>query len=43
MPVEIEQLSDRSGFFKFPSEPAWIRMSFPDYDVPKVMEPFAPA
>jgi type IV secretory pathway TraG/TraD family ATPase VirD4 len=40
MPAEIEQLPDRSGFLKFPSQPAWIRVSFPYFDVPKVAEPF---
>jgi type IV secretory pathway TraG/TraD family ATPase VirD4 len=42
MGAEIEQLPDRSGFLKFPSQPAWIRVSFPYYDVPKVAEPFVP-
>jgi type IV secretory pathway TraG/TraD family ATPase VirD4 len=42
MPAEIEQLPDRSGFLKFPSQPAWIRVSFPYFDVPKVAEPFLP-
>jgi type IV secretory pathway TraG/TraD family ATPase VirD4 len=40
MAPEIEQLPDRSGFLKFPSEPAWIRVSFPYFDVPKVAESF---
>ena len=40
MPAEIEQLPDRSGFLKFPSHPAWVRVSFPYFDVPKVAEPF---
>jgi type IV secretory pathway TraG/TraD family ATPase VirD4 len=40
MPAEIEQLPDRSGFLKFPSQTAWIRVSFPYYDIPKVAEPF---
>jgi type IV secretory pathway TraG/TraD family ATPase VirD4 len=40
MAPEIEQLPDRSGFLKFPSHPAWIRVTFPYYDVPKVAEPF---
>jgi type IV secretory pathway TraG/TraD family ATPase VirD4 len=40
MPAEIEQLPDRSGFLKFPSQPAWVRVSFPYFDVPKVAEPF---
>lgn len=39
MAAEIEQLLDRSGFLKFPSQTAWIRVSFPYYDVPKVAEP----
>jgi type IV secretory pathway TraG/TraD family ATPase VirD4 len=43
MPAEIEQLPDRSGFLKFPSQAAWIRVSFPYYDVPKVSEPFVAA
>ena len=43
MPAEIEQLPDRSGFLKFPSQPAWMRVSFPYYDVPKAAEPFLPA
>ena len=42
MPAEIEQLPDRSGFLKFPSQPAWVRVSFPYYDVPKVAEPYLP-
>jgi type IV secretory pathway TraG/TraD family ATPase VirD4 len=40
MPAEIEQLPDRSGFLKFPSQPAWIRVNFPYYDVPQTAEPF---
>jgi hypothetical protein len=40
MPAEIEQLADRSGYLKFTSQPAWMRVSFPYYDVPKVAEPF---
>jgi type IV secretory pathway TraG/TraD family ATPase VirD4 len=40
MAAEVEQLPDRSGFLKFPSQPAWIRVTFPYYDVPKVAEPF---
>jgi hypothetical protein len=41
--AQIEQLPDRSGFLKFPSQPAWIGVSFPYYDVPKVAEPFVAA
>jgi type IV secretory pathway TraG/TraD family ATPase VirD4 len=40
LPSEIEQLPDRSGFLKIPSQPAWMRVSFPVYDIPKVAEPF---
>jgi type IV secretory pathway TraG/TraD family ATPase VirD4 len=40
MPAEIEQLPDRTGYLRFPSQPAWMRVSFPYYDVPKVAEPF---
>lgn len=29
MPAEIEQLPDRSGFLKFPSQAGWVRVSFP--------------
>jgi type IV secretory pathway TraG/TraD family ATPase VirD4 len=43
MAAEIEQLPDRSGFLKFPSQPAWMRVSFPYFDVPKVAEPFLSA
>ena len=31
---------DRTGFFKFPSQPAWMKVSFPYYDLPKIAEPF---
>jgi type IV secretory pathway TraG/TraD family ATPase VirD4 len=40
MPAEIEQLPDRAGFLKLTSQPAWMRVSFPYFDVPKVAEPF---
>ena len=40
MAPEIEQLADRHGFLKFPSQKPWIRVSFPFYDTPKVAEPF---
>jgi hypothetical protein len=43
MPSEIEQLPDRSGFLEFPSRQAWIRVSFPYFDVPKVDESFVQA
>lgn len=38
--AEIEQLPDRAGFLKFPSRPAWMRVSFDYYDIPKIAEPF---
>ncbi|MDP9014742.1 MAG: type IV secretion system DNA-binding domain-containing protein [Pseudomonadota bacterium] len=37
---EIEQLPDRTGFLKLASQPAWMKVQFPYYDVPKVAEPF---
>jgi type IV secretory pathway TraG/TraD family ATPase VirD4 len=40
MAAEIEQLPDRAGFLKVPSQPAWMRVSFPYFDVPKVAEPY---
>jgi hypothetical protein len=39
---EIEQLPDRAAFLKIASQPAWWRVSFPVYDIPKVAEPFRP-
>jgi len=42
MPSDIEQLPDRAGFLKIASQPAWMRVSFPVYDIPKVAEPFRP-
>jgi type IV secretory pathway TraG/TraD family ATPase VirD4 len=42
MAAEIEQLPDRAGFLKFPSQPAWMRVSFPYYDIPKIAEPSTP-
>jgi hypothetical protein len=42
MPAEIEQLPDRSGFLKFPSQAAWMRVSFPYVEIPKIAEPFLP-
>jgi type IV secretory pathway TraG/TraD family ATPase VirD4 len=38
--AEIEQLPDRAGFLKIASQPAWMRVAFPVYDLPKVAEPF---
>jgi hypothetical protein len=43
MPAEIEQLPDRTGFLKFTSQLAWMKVSFPYYDVPKAAEPFVSA
>ncbi|MGH8143600.1 MAG: type IV secretion system DNA-binding domain-containing protein [Steroidobacteraceae bacterium] len=42
MPAEIEQLPDREGYMKFASQPAWTRVSFPVYELPKIAEPFTP-
>src|SRR5450631_2317543 len=42
MAAEIEQLPDRAGFLKITSQPAWMRVAFPVYDIPKVAEPFRP-
>jgi hypothetical protein len=43
MAAEIEQLPDRAGFLKVPSQPAWMRVSFDYYDIPKIAEPFVEA
>ncbi len=43
MAAEIEQLPDRAGFLKFASQPAWTKVRFPIYELPKVAEPFVPA
>ena len=40
MAAEIEQLPDRAGFLKITSQPAWMRVAFPVYDILKVAEPF---
>lgn len=40
MAAEIEQLPDRTGFLKFASQPGWMRVAFPIYELPKVAEPF---
>jgi hypothetical protein len=42
MAAEIEQLADREGFLKLPSHPAWMKVRFPFYGLPKVAEPFVP-
>ena len=42
MAAEIEQLPDRAGFLKFASQPGWMRVAFPVYEIPKVTVPFAP-
>ena len=42
MAAEIEQLQDRTGFLKFASQPGWMRVAFPVYEIPKVAEPFRP-
>jgi hypothetical protein len=40
MSAEIEQLPDRTGFLKFASQPGWMRVAFPIYELPKTAEPF---
>ena len=42
MASEIEQLPDRTGYLKFASQPAWMRVDFPYYEIPKIAEPFRP-
>jgi type IV secretory pathway TraG/TraD family ATPase VirD4 len=42
MPAEIEQLPDRTGFLKFTSQAAWMKVTFPYFDVPKVAQAFEP-
>ena len=42
MAAEIEQLADRTGFLKFASQPGWMRVAFPIYELPKAAEPFVP-
>ena len=42
MAAEIEQLADRTGFLKFASQPGWMRVGFPFYELPQVAEPFVP-
>ena len=40
--AEIEQLRDRAGLLKFASQPGWMRVAFPVYEIPQVDEPFCP-
>jgi type IV secretory pathway TraG/TraD family ATPase VirD4 len=42
MASEIEQLPDLTGYLKFASQPAWMRVSFPVYQLPAVAVPFVP-
>ena len=42
MAAEIEQLADRTGFLKFASQPGWMRVAFPVYEILKLSEPYAP-
>ena len=42
MAAEIEQLPDRTGFLKFASQPGWMRVAFPVYQLPNVAVPFVP-
>ena len=43
MAAEIEQLPVRTGFLKFASQPGWMRLGFPIYELPKVAAPFVPS
>ena len=42
MAAEIEQLPDLTGFLKFASQPGWMRVAFPVYQLPNVAVPFVP-
>lgn len=42
MSAEIEQLPDRTGFLKFASQPGWMRVTFPVYEIEKIAAPFLP-
>jgi hypothetical protein len=42
MPPQIEQLIPGKGFLKLASQPHWMAVSFPEYDPPRVAEPFVP-
>jgi type IV secretory pathway TraG/TraD family ATPase VirD4 len=43
MGAEIEQLPDRAGYLKFASQPGWMRVAFPVYELERTTEPFVPA
>jgi len=40
---QIEQLPDRAGYLKVASQPAWMKVRFPVYELPKIAEPFIPS
>ena len=40
MASEIEALPDRTGYLKFASEPVWMKVDFPVYDLPTGAKPF---
>ena len=40
MASEIEALPDRTGYLKFASVPAWMKVEFPVYDLKVVQKPF---
>ena len=42
MAAEIEQLPDRTGFLKFASQPGWMRVGFPVYQIGKTAASFVP-
>ncbi len=42
LPAQIEQLPDCAGYLKLASQPAWMQVQFPLYEIPKVAEAFVP-
>jgi type IV secretion system coupling TraD/TrwB family protein len=40
MASEIEALPDRAGYLKLASEPVWMKVEFPIYDLPTSAKPF---
>ena len=40
MASEIEALPDRAGYLKLASEPVWMKVEFPVYDLPTGAKPF---
>ena len=42
LPAQIEQLPDCAGYLKLASQPAWMQVQFPHYEIPRVAEAFVP-